>query len=188
MHSDEACTNAWNLCLAESDALWHTIKYETLAARCEWLEKTLSHTQIMHTKVLSALSAERRSKEKEALMMGSNKRIDLLESEKQSLVEELHQVAWYKDAYDARTKQNDMLKSLLHLQMQSMERVKEVHKHIKDHDASNACESLTTRIDLLYQEKKKNGSAARVIGIASTRIGNVHVNATYKSCTWYRKL
>ena len=155
MHSDEACTNAWNLCLAESDALWHTIKYETLAARCEWLEKTLSHTQIMHTKVLSALSAERRSKAEEALMVGSNKRIDLLESEKQSLVEELHQVAWYKDAYDARTKQNDMLKSLLHLQMQSMEQVKKVNKHIKDHDASNACESLTTRIDLLYQEKKK---------------------------------
>ena len=68
---------------------------------------------------------------------------------------ELHEVAWYKDAYDARTKQNDMLKSLLHLQMQSMEQVKKVNKHIKDHDASNACESLTTRIDLLYQEKKK---------------------------------
>ena len=155
MHSDEACTNAWKLCLAESDALWHTIKYETLAVRCEWLEKTLSHTQIMHTKVLSALSAERRSKAEEVSMVDLNKRVELLESEKQLLMEELHQMAWYKDAYDARTKQNDMLKSLLHLQMQSMERVKEAQKYIRDHDTSNAYESLTTRIELLYQEKKK---------------------------------
>lgn len=155
LHSDEACNNAWKLCLAESDALWHTSKYETLAVRCEWLENTLSHTQIMHSKVLRALSAERLSKTEEVSLTDVKKRVDVLESEKQLLTEQLHQVAWYKDAYDARTKQNDMLKSLLNLQIQSMERVKEAQKHITDHDTRNASDSLTTRIELLYQEKKK---------------------------------
>lgn len=155
MLSDEARAYAWKLCFAESDALWHTSKYETLAVRCEWLENTLSHTQILHSKVLAALSAEKRSKAEEVSSKDVKKRVEVLELEKEQLTEQLHHVAWYKEAYDARTKQNNLLRSLLNLHVQSMERVKEAQKHITDLDTSNAYDSLMTRIELLYQEKKK---------------------------------
>lgn len=161
MYAELAQTSAWKACIAESDAFWFHCKYESSEVRREWLEKTLAHTQTMHSKVLSALASQRSARlsscaENDTALAKAKKQAHALEAANQELTEQLAQVSWYKEAYDARTEQTKILKALLDLQAQEKPKhqtAQECDEGVND-DEDFARSMLDMRIELLHHEQQ----------------------------------
>lgn len=161
IQSELAHTYAWKMRISESDAVWYAFKHDSSEARCAWLEKALAHTQTMHSKVLSALFAEKSARKAEqtpsllAELDSVKKREEKLEAENAHLSQQLDLVTWYKDAYNARTEQTQLLKSLLEMHSKERLSLEESRDPNAISNTHTAWVSLDMRIDLLRQEQNE---------------------------------
>ena len=161
IQSELAHTYAWKMRISESDAVWYAFKHDSSEARCAWLEKALAHTQTMHSKVLSALFAEKSARKAEqtpsllAELDSVKKREEKLEAENSHLSQQLDLVTWYKDAYNARTEQTQLLKSLLEMHSKERLSLEESRDPNAISNTHTAWVSLDMRIDLLRQEQNE---------------------------------
>ena len=161
IQSELAHTYAWKMRISESDAVWYAFKHDSSEARCAWLEKALAHTQTMHSKVLSALFTEKSARKAEqtpsllAELDSVKKREEKLEAENAHLSQQLDLVTWYKDAYNARTEQTQLLKSLLEMHSKEKLSLEESRDPNAISNTHSAWVSLDMRINLLRQEQNE---------------------------------
>ncbi|WFD18596.1 hypothetical protein MCAP1_000801 [Malassezia caprae] len=164
-HDAYACVELQDQCdllsvdamVSRIDALCSQSQWETEKERSDWLSSRLHDTEAAHHHMLQVLKNER-AKHAEDLeaqkeMASAQERITTLLQVNAELSDELDRVAWFEEAYQARTQQANLLKELAKVNEEHEEQMKglqTLHAHEKK---ETELEGLSTRLELLYKEE-----------------------------------
>ncbi|KAL4402866.1 hypothetical protein ACI68E_000641 [Malassezia pachydermatis] len=145
---------------AKDDASWFRSKWSISQTHIEWLESYLAHIQTVHA---NALRTWQKSKDQicaatETLQKQykqSQAKVQMLEAEHSQWADAMQDMAWYQEAYEARTRQVSMLKELVQTHMDHNNSVQQAQEILANTSALLNTQALDTRIALLRQEEEK---------------------------------
>ena len=144
--------------ISSIDAVCSRSLWETEQERSEWLTSLLHETEAAHHHMLQVLKTER-VKHAEDLEAGkelasAQERISTLLQVNAELSDELDRIAWFEDAYQARTQQANLLKELAKVNEEHEEQMKGLQTLHAHEEKESELEGLSTRLELLYKEER----------------------------------
>ncbi|WFD26431.1 hypothetical protein MNAN1_001413 [Malassezia nana] len=144
--------------ISTMDALCSQSQWETEQERSAWLLSRLQDTEAVHHRLLQTLKNERVKHAEEANaqkeLVAAQERIAELLQTNAELSDELNRVAWFEEAYQARTQQADLLKELAKLNETHEEQLKDLHRLREDQQEATELQGLSKRIELLHKEEE----------------------------------
>lgn len=144
--------------ISTMDALCSQSQWETEQERSAWLLSRLQDTEAVHHRLLQTLKNERAKHAGEVNaqkeLVAAQQRIAELLQTNAELSDELNRIAWFEEAYQARTQQANLLKELVKLNETHEEQLKDLHRLREDQQEATELEGLNKRIELLYKEEE----------------------------------
>ncbi|WFD22179.1 hypothetical protein MEQU1_000842 [Malassezia equina] len=141
--------------ISEMNALCSQSQWETEQERSAWLTGRLHETEAAHHHLLHVLKSERDQRvEAQKELESTQERMATLLQVNAELSDELDRIAWFEEAYQARTQQANLLKELAKVNEEHEEQMKGLQKLNEYGQKETELEGLRTRLELLYKEEK----------------------------------
>lgn len=141
--------------ISDMNALCCQSQWETEQERSAWLTGRLHETEAAHHHMLHVLKNERdQHVEAQKELESTQERMTTLLQVNAELSDELDRIAWFEEAYHARTQQANLLKELAKVNEEHEEQMKGLQKLNEHGQKETELEGLQTRLELLYKEEK----------------------------------
>jgi len=144
--------------ISRIDALCSQCQWESEQERSGWLLSRLHDTEAAHHHMLQVLKNERAKHaedvEAQKELASTQECIAKLLQVNAELSDELDRVAWFEEAYQARTQQTNLLKELAKVNEEHEKQMKGLQTLHSRERKETELEGLSTRLELLYKEER----------------------------------